>query len=337
MAIHIICPPGPYGGVISGSLDPKIGTLPDEIAIYQRIGKAWSSRVLHVVAARLWSCDLGYQEPLVDEWMAAVVSKDFDPNRQPHAGDRIFQVTQKPASTLSVRVATHAGEKFLEGNAPPESDGVYSFLWWHPPRLARGDVPGWDPLDLVDPIACPSDSWTVRVAPAPQFAVVHVRSDKSHVFKSTSKVKERILPSRHEHVHAMAFTAKIDISILTTPGHALTGVVTGLGCVFDRVRELGPLELPREDELLRVAAWIIDSAGNLTLIGTTLCRPSGYWIFDRFPTAVCDAKKFVAVVTTQQFDVAPDAIPKQGGEVIAVTWSPPENPSDSERPSVTQP
>jgi hypothetical protein len=115
----------------------------------------------------------------------------------------------------------------------------------------------------------------------------------------------------------VAFTSCIDVKILAYPGRILSGVVTGLGCAYDHVRELGDFEVPQEDELLRVSAWGIDALGKKRPIGTVLCRPSGYWVFDQLPVEAQDAVEFAIAVSMQKLELSLDAFPAHGGEVIA--------------------
>jgi hypothetical protein len=322
MAIYIIRPPGHYGGIISGALDPKIGILPEEIAIYQRIGREWSVRKLGVVAARLWSCDLGYDENThVDEWMAAVVSRDFDPHRELRPGDRVFQVTQEPASSLSAHLVVRDGEHFLEGRTwplkPPRLDSLFPFLWGdHRHPAFENWPPGWDPLFVDEPMNYASEAWSLRVAPAPQFAVLDVDADHTNEFDPMGRRNVGILPTRH--VHATAFTACIDVKILTWPGSKLEGVVTGLGCAYDHVRTLGDDDVPREEELLQVTAWSVD-AGTTTPIGTVACRPSGYWVFEQLPdnTRMAAVAEFAICVSMPNTEISLDEFPVAGGEIIA--------------------
>jgi hypothetical protein len=340
MAVHIICPPGHYGGIISGTLDPKIGILPEEIAVYQRIGVEWSVRKLGVTAARLWSCDLGYDpEKYVDEWMACVVSRGFDPHREPKEGDRVFQVTQTLASSLSAHLVVRDAQPSLEGAVwsvrRRRRDSVFRFVFWGSQPIEEDAPPfGWDPLDFDDPMDYESDTWGEAVAPAPQFAVIQVKADFSNQFidhpedielpganqsdtilRAIRRKKLKILPTRH--AQSTAFTSCIDVKILSSPGPELSGVVTGLGCAFDHVRKLGDDDVPEEGELLRVWAWSIDAAGMKTPVAPVLCRPSGYWVFDQLPAEAQHAAGFAIAVSTQQIELPVDDFPVPGGEVIA--------------------
>lgn len=322
MAIHIICPPGHFGGIISGRLDSKIGILPEEIAIYQKIGNEWSARRLHVTAARLWSCDLGYDPNIyVDEWMAAVVSKGFDPNREPHAGDRVFQVTQELASSLSVHLIRSGGKELLEGTVGSRKasnpDSLFRYRWWYPPHPREEDEPfGWTP-DPDEPMDYDTPAWrTPIVEPAPQYAVIQVKSEHSNLFEPASRSDLAILPPS-KFVCATAFTSCIDVKILTYPGRRLSGVVTGLGCAYDHVRKLGDKDSPEEGELLRISAWGIDTLGKRTPIGRVLCKPSGYWVFDELPAEAQGAVEFAIAVSMQKMELSLDAFPAHGGEVIA--------------------
>jgi hypothetical protein len=323
MAIHIICPPGHYGGIISGRLDSKIGILPEEVAVFQRTAEGWSVRALGITAARLWSCDLHYDErTYVEEWMAAVVSKGFDPRRAPKAGDRVFQVTQEPASSLSVQLTRGAKEEQLEwtvwSGKPSRPDGLFRYKWWYPPHPVEEDEPfGWDAIDVTDPMDYGTPTWKKTIEePAPQFAVLQVEFEHSNHFDPASRTDVMILPPSRL-VCATAFTSCIDVKILAYPGRRLSGVVTGLGCAYDHVRKLGEGESPEEGELLRVSAWGIDALGKKTPIGKVLCKPSGYWVFDQLPAEAQDAVEFAIAVSMQKMELSLDALPAHGGEVIA--------------------
>jgi hypothetical protein len=332
MGIHIICPPGHYGGVISGRLDSKIGILPEEIAIYQKTTAGWSVRALGITAARLWSCDLGQDKKgggPVNSWMAAVVSKGFDPYREPRSGDRIFQVTQAAPSSLSAQFIPRAHHKHvLKGVVSPVQpdllDCLFSYMW---------QPPGWDCIS-IDPIDYFTQWWSSRAPDAVQHAVLQVPADKCNHFNAAAGSTLGILPTQY--VHATVFTAPIDIVILPVPGDKLTGLVTGLRCAYDHMRELGP-DGPHDSERLQVAAWRIEPAGTVTPIAPVLCWPSGYWMFEELPAQVHQAEELVVAVTTQQFAAAPDTIPEAGGEVIAVRKFPRESRISSADVPVTQP
>jgi hypothetical protein len=320
MAIHIISSPGPHGGVISGRLDPKIGKLPDEIAIFQKTTAGWSTRRLGVIAARLWSCDLGYRKgPRVEQWMAAVVSKGFDPNRAPREGDRVFQVTQAPASSLSVEFIVRSRGCHLGGHVsatkPPDPDSLFPFAWWHSPQADPNAQPGWMPFDL-EPLVPSSARWTLPVHLGVQYAMLQVSAELVRLFDPAATSLLGTLPK--DGVAATAITSTIEVVILTEPGDKMTGVVTGLRCAYNHVRELVDLEEPRDDERLQVVAWAIDSDDNTTLIEPVPCRSSGYWVFEKLPGAARSAIEFVVAVTSRQF-VSSTALPEKGGEVIATT------------------
>jgi hypothetical protein len=321
MGIHIICPPGRYGGVISGRLDPPIDPSTQMVAIYQQTPAGWKPRRLRIPAARLWSCDLGQDfGESVSRWRAVLAPKDLDPNVTPWAGGAALEADEADASPLTALEALRHDGRLLRGTTlssdAREQDGLFPFAWWLGFPNEPEPTPGWVGAPL-DQLMRSSDSWAVRVGSEIQYAMIQVKAGDLKYFEPGATSELCTLPS--DSVHALAFLSPIDVRILKRPRDGLAGVVTGLGCAFDHGRELDDLEAPHDHERLHVVAWASDANDIVTVVEPEACDPSGYWEFQTFPAKARNSVRFTVAITTHGFEPGQTAPTHVGGDIIALT------------------
>jgi hypothetical protein len=315
MAIHIICPAGGHGGVITGRIDTPI---PPEstIEIEQFVDEHWMPRRLEtgepvsIPAARLWSCNLGYQPVTTTHWRAHLVVAQVD---------RGLVSTPVPASPLSItHVPGDDGGKLrgtLEVSARWHSGVVLPFFW-HSTPLDVAALSGWIPLGhLVETDA--HGSWETDMTAAVQYAVLHVPDDFYQTYKGRAHLPLGTLPVKG--VLAAAFASTIDIVPLTKPDRPFTGAVTGLGCVYNQSAPLRDALPPLLHERLWVTAWAIESGKPPRIIESIPCEPNGQWSFGSLQPSVVRTATTFRVALTMAGYAPSEIIPEPGGDVIAVT------------------
>jgi hypothetical protein len=324
MAVHIICPPGRHGGVISGRIDSPIP--PDStIVIEQPENGRWAPHqsetgvAATVPAARLWSCNLGHQTLPTTRWRARLVAPQESAST-PVTGKSARGLVSKSvrASPLSItHMPGDAGGK-LEGTialAARRKSRVVLPFFWHVTPLYVPALSGWIPVGhLVE--TRPDGSWEVDIGAAAQYAVLHVPDDFYQSYKGRAHLPLGTLPV--DGVLAAAFASTIDIVVLTKPDRPLTGAVTGLGCVYDHRSTLQDAAPPLPKERLWIAAWAVLSEKDVRIIDPISCETNGQWSFGMLEGSVRSAGKFVVAVTMAGYSPT-TTIPKPGGEVIAVT------------------
>jgi hypothetical protein len=320
MAIHIICPPGSHGGVISGRVDSPIP--PDsKICIEQLEGGRWVPRqsetgdAVAVPAAHLWSCNLRHQDAPASRWRARLVTQ--------HAGGSA-SITRQPDGRLASRsvraspvsitdVPGDAGGKLkgtIARSARRHSRVVLPFFW-HSTPLHVPALSGWIPFGhLVE--TRPDGSWEVEIGSAVQYAVLHVPDDFYQTYKGRAHLPLGTLPV--DGVLAAAFASTIDIVVLTKPDRPLTGAVTGLGGVYDNATPLEDERPPLPENRLWIAAWAVLSENDVRIIKPISCEPNGQWSFGTLEPSLRSAPRFVVAVTTAGFTPT-TARPSPGGEV----------------------
>jgi hypothetical protein len=332
MAIHIICPPGRYGGVITGHLDPEDLHSPAKLVFYRETKHGWTPHddrfittepgarkpVIHeAIAARLWSCNLGYKKgERIPRWMVALTTPSFMPHDVPGNDALWLDHETVAASSLTIaRVPGLVGRRFSGTMSPStqgEVDGLFTY-YWERDRYSAGDS-GWVPL-RNQPLMPRSTTWSATArqhVSGMQYAVLQVVAGKVVKF---STPREPILPIDAEGVHAVGLSRTIEIVVDSDPGQPMMGAITGLDAAYDHATR--PLQSTSGGkEQLWLGMWALKGKSS-ELVDKTTCSISGHWSIGTPSAAARRASEFVLAVATRAYEPS-DVRPVLGGEVIAV-------------------
>jgi hypothetical protein len=318
MDIRIICPPGPYGGVITGWLDRNHDGPLKKIVIYQRVGKGWEPCEQTAIPARLWSCRVTPSVPAatpVKEWMAMLLPESVKPGTIPVTGDAPHAVGQDLAATISIDLVVENDEFHIDGVSDPVDRWgvpVYPYVWPAPPQGRATVASGWYAL-TNRPVVFETAKWRLSVEAGVQHAVLRIGRENFALFNASRTSGLGTLPV--EGVASMAFTTPIGLQVLSKADEPLAGVVTGLCRAYDHEALLLDDAQLEEHERLKITVWRTDAQHAGASLGTVPCQPSGYWSFDTLLPA-----GIVVAATTAQFDPLTREAPlKPGGDVIART------------------